>query len=201
MDQPVANQPPRKSGGVLKWVLLGCGGIVLLGVALFGIMGYLAYRSFSTDHAKVEADAQSILSFEKPAGYKGVFAMSMMGVKMASLTSGEANKPGAGSIVLVAMPGGQANQEQIRAQMRENMEKQGQRHDVVEKRKSETFKVRGKDVESSVEVTAVKGSDAHNLQYTLSVDSAAGTPVMLVINGPENTTDHTWVQKFLDTVK
>ena len=201
MDQPVSNQPPKKSGGALKWILLGCGGIILLGVAFFGVMGYLAYKSFNTDPAKVETSAQEMLTFDKPAGYKGVFSMSMMGMKMASLVSGTPGQAGSGSIVLVTMPGGQANQEQLRAQMRANMEKQGQSQDIVEKRKSETFKVRGKDVEASVDLTSPKGSDARMLQYTLMVDNASGGTVLLVLSGPEKQADHDWVQKFLDTVK
>src|SRR6185295_9928328 len=130
MDQPVANQAPRKSGGgALKWVLLGCGGLLLLVVAFFGISGYLVYRSFNTDPTKVEATAQEILVFEKPAGYKGAFSMSVMGVKMAALM---ADGGAGGSIVMITMPG-KANQEQLRAQMRANMEKQGQSTEVVEK--------------------------------------------------------------------
>src|SRR5207237_7131491 len=111
-------------------------------------------------------------------------------------------KEGAGnaSIVLMTMPG-MANQEQLRAQMRANMEKQGRSQEVVEKRKNETFKVRGKEVESSVEVTSPKGSDARMLQYTFAVDGAAGQTVLLVVTGPEKDADHAWVQKFLDTVK
>ncbi len=201
MDQPVSNQPPKKSGGALKWVLIGCGGVILLGVAFFGIMGYLAYRSFNTDPAKVETAAQEILTFQKPEGYKGAFSMSMMGMKMVWLTSGTPGQPGAGTIALVTMPGGKANQDQLRAQMRQNMEKQGQSQEVVEKRKNETFKVRGQDVDASVEVTVHKGHDDRMLQYTMVVDGASGNAVLLVLNGPEKQADHAWVQKFLDTVK
>jgi hypothetical protein len=199
MNQPNGTTP-QKSGGVLKWVLLGCGGIVLLGVAFFGIMGYMAYKSFNTDPAKVEASAHEILPFEKPAGYKGVFSMSMMGVKMATLISGTPGQAGSGSIVLVTMPG-KGNQEQLRAQMRANMEKQGQSQEIVEKRKNETFKVRGKDVDATVDVTIPKGSDGRMLSYTIPVDDASGNTVLVMLSGPEKQADHDWVQKFLDSVK
>jgi hypothetical protein len=200
MNQPIGN-PPKKSGGALKWVLLGCGGIILLGVAFFGIMGYFMYKSFNTDPAKVEAAAQELLTFEKPAGYKGAFSVSMMGFKMASLASGTPGQPGVGMILMVSMPGGKENQEQLRTQMRQNMEKQGQSQEIVEKRKSETFKVRGKDVDATVEVTKTKGSDARMLQYTIPLENAAGNTVLLLLAGPEQQEDHAWVQKFLDTVK
>jgi len=198
MDQPMGN-PPKKSGGALKWILLGCGGIILLIVAFFGISGYLVYRSFNTDPAKVETTAQEILPFQKPEGYKGMFSMSVMGVKMAALSAGE--QGAGGSIVLVAVPAG-TNQEQMRAQMKANMEKQGQSQEVIEKRKNESFKVRGKAVDSMVDVVASKGSgDARMHQYTLSVDGPSGQPVLMVITGPEKQVDHDWVQKLLDTVK
>jgi hypothetical protein len=201
MDQPVSAQPPKKSGGALKWILLGCGGIIFLGVALIGVMTYLAYKTFSKDPAQVEAAAQEILVFEKPAGYKGVFSMSMMGVKMATLMKGAAGQPDVASIVLMAMPAGKVDPEQLRGQMRANMEKQGHSQEVVEKRKKETFKVRGKDVESSVDVTVHKGSDGRMLQYEMVLDGSGGGPVLLVLSGPEKDADHAWVQKFLDTVK
>jgi hypothetical protein len=200
MDQPTGNAPQKKSGGALKWILLGCGGIILLGVALFGIMGYLAYKSFNTDPVKVEAAAQEILTFEKPAGFRGVASVSIAGFRTATLMSGTAGQPGNSALVLVTMPG-KENQEQLRAKMKENLEKQGQSQEVVEKRKSQTFKVRGKDVDAAVDVTIHKGADERMLQYTLSIDNSAGNTVILLLSGPETKTDHDWVQKFLDTVK
>jgi hypothetical protein len=120
---------------------------------------------------------------------------------MATLVSGTAGQAGCGTIVLVTMPGGKENQEQMRIQMRQNMEKQGQSQEIVEKRKNETFKVRGKDVDATVELTSPKGTDARMLQYSLSVNNAAGNTVLLVLTGPEKQADHDWVQKFLDSVK
>jgi ribosomal protein L21E len=200
MDQPVSN-PPKKSGGALKWILLGCGGILLIGAAFIGIMGYLAYRSFNTDPVKVEAAAQEILTFQKPEGFRGVASVSIAGFRTATLCSGAAGQPGNSCLVLVTMPGGRTNQEQMRAKMKENMEKQGQSQEVVEKRKAETFKVRGKDVDAGVDVTVHKGASDRMLQYTLTVDNASGNAVIVLLTGPEKQADHEWVQKFLDTVK
>src|SRR5262245_7979500 len=117
---------PRKSGGIFKWVLLGCGGILLIGAAVIGFIGWKAYQSFSADPVKVEATAKTILPFETPAGFRGQFAMDMMGVKMAALGSQGTEGP-AGSIILMTIPGGKGNQEQLKRQMNENLEKQGQK--------------------------------------------------------------------------
>src|SRR5262249_6584404 len=126
MNEAAGNPPPpRKSGGALKWILIGCGGILLLIIAFVGISGYLVYRSFNTDPVKVEDAAQDIVKFEKPAGFKGMFSVSMMGVKMAMLGAGEAKDASKGAIVLASFPADKANQEQVQRQIKENMEKQG----------------------------------------------------------------------------
>lgn len=202
MDQPSA-PPPRKSGGALKWILIGCGGILFLIAAFIGVSAYLVYRSFNTDPAKVEASAQEILPFEKPAEFKGAFSMSVMGFKMAFLSSGDpkAPSPDAAMIILASFQGGKQNQEQFQRQLKESLEKQGQSQQVAEQRPVETFKVRGKDVPSQVAVVKNENTQATALQYTLSLDGPGSAPAILMIIGPEKKVDHAWVQKLLDTVK
>jgi hypothetical protein len=199
----MGNPPPapRKSGGALKWILLGCGGIILLGVAFIGVSTYLVYRSFNMDPVKVEETAQEIVTFQKPEGYKGVFSMSVMGVKMAMLSAGEANNTDAGAIILATFPGGKQNQEQFQRQLQESMEKQGRSTQVSEHRPAETFKVKGKDVPAQVALVKSQNSGTQLLQYTLAMDGPGGNMAMIILMGPEKTTDHAWVQKFLDTVK
>jgi len=198
MDQPMGNPPPKKSGGALKWILIGCGGIIFLGVAFVGVSVWLVSRAFNTDPAKVEAAAKEIVPFETPAGFKGTFSMSI-GFKMAALMAGQSGE--GGMIVLMTVPGGKQNEAQMRRQMKENMEKQGKSQEVVEKRKNEKFKVRSQEVEASVDVTSGQGSEERSLQYTLVTENAAGSTVLMMISGPEKKMDHDWVQKFLDTVK
>ena len=196
--QLAPGQPP-KSGGVLKWILLGCGGLLLIGAILIGVSVYLVSRSFNTDPGKVEAVAQEIVTFEKPAGYKGAFSMSMMGMTSAVLVAGPDGS--GGSIVFAVIPAAQGNQEQFEKQLKASLEKQGQNQEVTEQRKAETFKVRGRDVTAQVGVVSPKGSEARSLQYTITFEGGSGKTVMLMVSGPEQTTDHAWVQKFLDTVK
>jgi hypothetical protein len=195
MNHPeLAPSQPPKSGGALKWVLLGCGGLLFIMITLAGISVYLVSRQFSSDPVKVEAAAQEILTFEKPAGYKGTFSISMMGTTSAVLSSGDASS----TIVVARVPGAQGSREQFEKSFKESLEKQGHSQQVSEQRKAETFKVRGQEVTAQV---AVVGSGERSLQYTLVLEEKSGSSVMLIISGPEKTHDHAWVQKFLDTVK
>jgi hypothetical protein len=202
MDQATGNPPKKSGGGALKWILIGCGGIILLIVAFFAVSGYLVYRSFNMDPAKVESTAQEIVTFEKPAGYKGIFSMSVMGVKMAMLSAGDQqHSMESGAIILATFPGGKQNQEQFQRQLKESMEKQGRSTEVSETRAAETFKVKGKDVPAQVALVKAQNSNTQLLQYTLAMDAPSGNMAMIIVMGPEKQTDHAWVQKFLDTVK
>ena len=37
-------QTPKKGGGGLRWVLLGCGGFILIGILVVGGIGYFGYQ-------------------------------------------------------------------------------------------------------------------------------------------------------------
>jgi hypothetical protein len=197
MNQPMPVSQQPRSGGALKWVLLGCGGLVFLAVAFFAVAGYLVARNFSTDPAKAEATAQEIVTFEKPDGFKGAFSMSVMGLKMVMLAKGDPKASEGSMIMLGSFPIGQQNQEQYQTQINESMKQQGHGQDVTEQRAPETFKVRGKDVVAQV----VVAGPAKLLRYTLNFDGGNGRMITISVQGPEKTTDHAWVQKFLDTVK
>ena len=197
MTYPAA---PKKSGGALKWILLGCGGLIFLAVAFFAVTGYLVYRGMNTDPAKVETSAKEIMAFQKPEGFNGVFSMSMMGLKMAMFmkTPGDESN---GSLMIGSFPSGGQSREQFQAQIQQNMKQQGHSAEITEKRPAETFKVRGQDVTADVGLVSPKDAEVKVIQYTLTVDAASGKMGMIMISGPEKTFDHAWVQKFLDTVK
>jgi hypothetical protein len=200
MDQFNTNEPQQKpkSGGVLKWVLIGCGGLVLIGAIAIGGLIYMASRGMSTDTAKVEAIAQEILPFEKPDGYRGAFSMSIMGMKTAML----AEIGGNGSIMVMTFPSQKANKEGIERKLNAAMEKQGRGQAAIsEKRASETFNVRGKNVVAEVGVVGGKNGTNNALRYALTLESSSGGLAMLMISGSEETTTHDWVQKLLDSVK
>jgi hypothetical protein len=198
VDQFDTSKPKQKRGGVLKWALIGCGGLLVIVVAVIGGLIYLASRGVSTDAAKVEAIAQEILPFEKPAGYKGAFSMSMMGVKNAMLKE----SGGSGLIMLMTFPSQSANRGDVERQLTAAMEKQGRGQAAIsEKRANETFNMHGKDTVAEVGVVAGKNGADDSLRYTLIVENSAGGLVMLIISGSEKTTTHDWVQELLDSVK
>jgi hypothetical protein len=198
MNQPELSQNKPKQGSPLKWILLGCGGLILLIVAGFGVMGYMVARNFSTDPAKVETASQEILKFEKPAGLKGVGSMSMMGFKMATYGPEDA-KQGNLFLMVATFPGG--NQAQYQQQIDANMKQQGHSQEGAERLPNETFKVRGSDVTAQVTALKDQNSGTRSLHYMIMLEGDAKKMVMVTMGGNEKTADHAWVQKFLDTVK
>jgi len=192
---------PRQSGGALKWILLGCGGLMLLIVAFFAVSGWAVYRSFNTDPAKVDAGAKEILTFEKPAGLKGVGSMSMMGFRMATYGPEDPKKDGGVFLMVASFPTGKQNQAQYQQQIDANMKQQGHSAEGAERLPNETFKVRGGEVTAQVSAMKDQKTGARSLHYMLVLEGDSKKMVMITIGGSEKTADHAWVQKFLDTVK
>jgi hypothetical protein len=201
MNQPELSQNRPKQSNPLKWILLGCGGLILLIVAGFGVMGYMVARNFNTDPARVEAAAQEILTFEKPAGLKGAASMNMMGFRTATFVPEDPKQDGAAMLMVATFPAGKQNQDQFQQQIDANMKKQGQSREGADRLPPETFKVRGNDV--TAQVTAIKdqNSDARSLTYMLTFENKPGKIVMVTLSGKDKSVDHAYVQKFLDTVK
>lgn len=198
MNAPVAaelQEKPQKDN-TWKWLLLGCFGFIVLTGAVAGIVGYKTFKSIKMSPAEVEASAQQILPFEKPEGMEGKMSMSIMGMKMATLGP-QAGQPSEQLIMLMTMPGYRNNQVGLRRQM----DQQNANKDIsVQKMPSQTFKVLGKDTPAEVQ-KLVPAQGNPSLQYVFYVDSPKGDLVLLLLQGPEATATHDWVQKFLDTVK
>ncbi|HEX5000323.1 MAG TPA: hypothetical protein VFY29_19025 [Terriglobia bacterium] len=204
MDQPVMSieEPPKKSSSYLKWGLIGCGGLLALAAIVAGVLFYLVFNRMTMDPQGVEAVAQQILRFEKPEGFKGIWSMSMMGVKLAVLGHPEGSDPREEMIVLMEFPGS-ANSEEMRNRFREAMKNQGQADDeeVAEQRPSETFMVQGAETEARVTLLGGRAGGRKSLQYMLTLQSVSGKPALVVINGPEDVITHEWVQNFLNSVQ
>jgi hypothetical protein len=200
MDQPMGSESAKKKSGALKWILFGCGGILLLVAIGLGGIAYIFYRGANTDPAEAELIATEILPIEIPAGFKGRFSMNMMGMKMAALGSG-GNRSGDQSVImLMTMPGGKANQEAMRKRMQENLERQGgASFGDTQLRASETFRFRGSDIQGQVRGGA-RGRPG-TLQYSFTLDGKDGEIVLLTVSGNEEQITHEWVQNLLDSVK
>jgi len=203
MNHPELNPhaPRQNGGGALKWILLGCGGLMLLVVAFVAVSGWAVYRSFDTDPAKVDAAAKEILTFDKPAGLKAVGSVSMMGFKTATYGPEDPkNKEGATMLMVSSFPTGKQNQAQYQQQIDANLKKQGHSQEGAERLPNETFQVRGNDVTAQVSALTDKNTSARSRHYMLLIESS-GKTVMIMVLGSEKTIDHAWMQKFLDTVK
>lgn len=201
MNQPELSQNSPKQGSPLKWILLGCGGFILLIVAGFGVMGYMVARNFNTDPAKVETAAQEIVTFQKPAGLKGAAAVSMMGFKTATFVPEDPKQDGASMLMVASFPSGKQNQDQYQQQINANMKQQGHPRGNAERLPDETFKVLGKDATAQVTATKEENGEGRSLTYMLTFDGRPGKIIMVTVAGKDKVVDHAWVQKFLDTVK
>jgi len=202
IDQSGFNQPEKKKSGALKWVLLGCGGLLILVAAGAGIIAYLAYRSVNTDPAEAQALAQEILPIDVPEGFTGGFSMNMLGMKMAVLSDGSpGTRDGRDSIVLMEMPTGQANNEAARERMLENMSRRGGVNFGVSnvERRTDTFHYRGGDIQAQVQEGSRNNTDF--VQYSFALNDKAGRPVVLMANGSPQKVTHDWVQRLLDSVR
>jgi hypothetical protein len=198
VDQLHANEAQKKRGGVLKWVLIGCGGSLVIAAAVTAVLVYMLSKGVSTDAAKAEGIAREILLFEKPARYKGMFSLSMMGVKSAMLMESE----GRGAILLMTFQSQGSNREDIERRVSAVMEKQGWSWAAnSNKRAVETFNVRGKEAMAEVGVVAGKNGAEDTLQYTLALESSVGSPLIMMIYGNEKTITHEWIQTLLDSVQ
>jgi hypothetical protein len=200
MDEMMPDGTPKKKSGVLKWVLMGCGGLVLVVVIALAVVGYMFYRNINTNPAEAAGVAQEILPIKIPAGFKGQFAMNAFNMKMATLASSDGNPRNRSTIVLMAMKGG--NADAMQKAIADNMARGGQTtSDVSEQRPNETFRFRGADVPAQVRAGPVRrGGDPNAVQYSIALPGKSGDVVMLMVNGSDQEITHEWVQNLLDSV-
>jgi hypothetical protein len=192
---------PKKKSGVLKWILIGCGSLLVLVLIIIGIGAYFASRVFTLNPVKVETVAQEILSFDKPQGFQGAFSMSIAGMRMVTLIGTEGTDLGS-TIVLASLPPGstQASMEQNITNAMEQRGK-GKMH-IVETRPPEDFQAQGQTTPAVVNLVEQSGySGQRMLQYVMTLRGPSGNSVVLMMMGHETSTSHERVQQFLDTVR
>jgi hypothetical protein len=186
---------PKKKRNLWLWIGGGCLGVVVLGMATCGIVGYYFIKdAMITDPAKVEELAREILPLTKPEGTQGLMGVKIMGFKMAFLGQQGAKDTGL-SVVLFSVPAEQKNQFDTRDYMR----KQRGNTEVVQTLPEQTFKLRGQDIVATVQV--VKSESGKQLsQYSFNITDA-GKVTGVVFMGPEDVLTKERVQATLDTVK
>ncbi|MBL0212050.1 MAG: hypothetical protein IPQ13_14240 [Holophagaceae bacterium] len=92
---------PRKSASPWKWVLLGCGLALVLGIGIVAALGYGTYRwgksveASMKDPATREAEVRRVLGCaELPKGYYAVAAISIPFIMDMAVLSDQPPKPG-----------------------------------------------------------------------------------------------------------
>ena len=143
--------------------------------------------------------AREILPMDVPSDLKGMGAISIMGMKMAMLGTGQ-NAADGKMLMLMSYPDGMTP-EQMSLQMDEQMENQGKSRNVVEELEAEKFTVRGAEIEAQVQLTADENGEHRMIQYTLVLDGSGGKTVMMMVMGTEAEVNHEYVQGILDGVK
>jgi len=200
MDQQIESMPTpqKKKSSVLKWILIGCGSLTLIGVIIIGAAVYFASRVMTMNPAKVEAVAQEILSFDKPQNFKGLLSLDTSAIKMAMFIGTDSANPGS---MLILASGG--SMDAMQQQMHQAMEQRGGgKMRVSEKLDDEKFQAQGKEVPAVVSLAQQGGDNTPRLlQYMMTLSGPRGNEVVLMIIGNEKIATHEWVQQFLDTVK
>ncbi|HLO89498.1 MAG TPA: hypothetical protein VK203_31435 [Nostocaceae cyanobacterium] len=79
----------KKSGNVWKWVGIGCGGALVIGIGLLAALVYTVQKTLnlSLDPQKAEEIAKSIVDYEIPGGSRGLVALDIQGMKIAGVAS------------------------------------------------------------------------------------------------------------------
>lgn len=137
------SQPPpaSKSSSFWKWLLIGCGGLLFVGilvcVGLFFAGKAILSDRFTTEPNKVETLARSLMEYDMEGGSKGVFSMDL-GFKLAMVTSGD--HPPQSFLMLAEFPkswvkGKKDLESEIRIQLEKQAQQQkhGFRFDTIRK--------------------------------------------------------------------
>ena len=133
---PSDSPPPKQSPNVWKWVGIGCGGLLIVGIGAIAALVFFVQRTvnMSFDSDSAEQVANDIIDFEIPGGSEGFMSMDMGMFKMAGVLS--ATNP-EGTILLVGQISEAAMQgdpEAMERAMQESMEDQSGGFQVQEQR-------------------------------------------------------------------
>ncbi len=198
-------RPAAKQGPNWKKILLGCGCAAFLSVLLCAGGAYWWISSaFTMDPPKVVAKAKQILpGATLPAGYKGAFAVDMMGFKMAMLSPAaftQGQQLNGMACMLMTIPSG-GNTAQAQSQMQLQMTQQtGQQGSTVEQLDPETITVAGQDVELIKQRTTSQNGQGKPMLQMMVILQRGGTMNMIMFMGPEEGFDRAALDDFLASI-
>lgn len=197
--------PPASGGGFLKYCL-ACGCLAGLMVMILGGVGiYTLKQMFITDPAAVEKNLADTLECEVPAGYGGMFAMNMAGMKMSMIAPsgtmmGNNNVP----LMIIAMqlpPGADSAQAKRQMQQQMNQGGMGGGSMAVEKEDKLTVMIRGAEVAGQSQVGVQNGQKMRQVVFMIDKSATDPTQVMLMFMGNQSSFDDAAMNAFLKSIK
>ena len=207
---------PQKSGGskVLLGLGIGCGLVLLLccGIGGFGVYMFKSAFTIQTTPAEVAATGQSITDMQPPEGLTPVMGMSiknpMNGQKIMTMaTYGGPNQKG---ILIVAefdqqMVG--ANPEQMRLQLEQSMQQQGQQHgnqgpqQLQMSGEPREVKTTVRDQETTFTIQKGKAPDGTEYYQVQGTFQGKGGPGFLMGQFPADQIDEEKTEAFVKSIK
>lgn len=133
MTKAPSPNPSGNSGNIVKWVAIGCGGMLLLTIGLIAGLFFFIQRSFnvSTDSQQAEQSARQMMDYTIPGGSQGVVSLNISGMEFAGVTGND----GKVFLMLGKLPASmQASSDQIQAEIQKNLEQQQGSFTIKEKR-------------------------------------------------------------------
>lgn len=124
--EPNASPPSPSSGNVWKWIGIGCGGLLVLGMVGIVALVFFVQRATKMSFDSGEADevARDIIDYEIPGGSQGFMSMDMGMFRVAGVMS--QNTP-EGTVLVVgelSEAAMQGNTSEMEEAMRRSMEQQ-----------------------------------------------------------------------------
>lgn len=138
---------PRKSGNVLKWVAIGCGGATLLfiGLVVGAFFWFKQAINLSFDATQAEDVARNIMDYEIPGGSQGIISTSVAGFEFAGVTS--ASNPDSVILFLGKVPpDAQGSEAQLQESLEQSMEQQMNESFTVKNQRTESRQLCGQTV-------------------------------------------------------
>jgi uncharacterized protein YneF (UPF0154 family) len=183
--------------------------VILLGLCCMGAAGFYFIsqraisQAFTDDPAKAASMGHEIVDYSLPAGYRELGGMNALVFKMVFIG------PGSGTadsmfIMLMQIPAGSMDQEEMQRQMTQAMQQQGQGRNIqAHVVGTQTATIKGQPVTLTVSEGEVTGGDNAGAVFrqVMGVFPGKGGTAMLMVMGNKATWDQATLDNFLASIK